>query len=912
MRASRAPWWLYFIAASFVGYFTFQIYVCIWGPESLGFDSDHSSGSLLVQKVTPKGAGARAGLRAGDRIVAVGGIVVRTKKSRYDFFRAAANFEPGRPILIEVERQRKTIELTVNFGRSSLRDRDWLDWEILAASMFTFILALMIGVRRPYDPVARITAWFMASMAFDMSPFPSGWASVWRNLPGALGLLLWPGLISYSLLPGLGITFATVFPRTLVRNRWFWIAIWLPIAFMATLLCLFCWRLVYQPNGKPTPLELINFPVIYSGLALCYVLATLFLLGVQYRRLDDVNDRRRMHVLFAGGLLSCLAIAAIIALLTLFRARLSAAVLGTLFTFSLALPVALAYAVLRHRVFDLGLIVRRGLQYALARGALVSAVPILAAIFIVDLLLHGDQPILTVLRGRGWIYGALAALAAFAYTKRQTWLEALDRRFFREQYDARRLLCDLVEEVHVARNFEEEAPRVATRIEAALHPEFVAFLLSEPREQFYRTLIAVPSGTGPPALKKEGKLLSLIRLLGKPVEVPQTESGWLHQQLPHEETEFLRRARIDLLVPVATDPQHTEVLMVLGVKRSEQPYSGEDQDLLVAIAASLAILLEKPAARATLPRVDIFEECPQCGLCYDSGSTQCKREGARLVPVILPRLLEGRYNLERRLGRGGMGTVYCASDKLLERRVAVKVIREDLVGSAEAAERFRREARAAASFAHPNVVTVHDFGVASGTRAFLVMEMLEGLTLREKLRSQKRLPAARLLGISRDVCAALTAAHRRHLVHRDLKPENIFLVSSESSEIAKVLDFGVAKFISAYTEQRTADTATGAVLGTLRYMSPEQRGGQAAHQAWDLWALAVMTYEMLTGCYPFEDSSFDWLSAGPVVPFTPIATYVPGAAKKWQALFEHSFSRELSDRHDSAEAFLSELQSAAN
>jgi len=344
----------------------------------------------------------------------------------------------------------------------------------------------------------------------------------------------------------------------------------------------------------------------------------------------------------------------------------------------------------------------------------------------------------------------------------------------------------------------------------------------------------------------------------------------------------------------------------------KSPYSGEDPHLLVAIAASLAILLEKTAARATLPRADILEECPQCGLCYDSDSTQCKREGARLVPVILPRLLEGRYNLERRLGRGGMGTVYCASDKLLERLVAVKVIREDLVGSAEAAERFRREARAAASFAHPNVVTVHDFGVASGTRAFLVMEMLEGLTLREKLRSQKRLPTARLLGISRDVCAALTAAHRRHLVHRDLKPENIFLVSTESSEIAKVLDFGVAKFISAYTEQGTVDTAIGAVLGTLRYMSPEQRGGQAAHQAWDLWALAVMTYEMLTGCYPFEDSSFDWLSAGPVVPFTPIAMYVPGAAKKLQGLFEHSFARELSDRHDSAEAFLSELQSAAN
>jgi len=95
-------------------------------------------------------------------------------------------------------------------------------------------------------------------------------------------------------------------------------------------------------------------------------------------------------------------------------------------------------------------------------------------------------------------------------------------------------------------------------------------------------------------------------------------------------------------------------------------------------------------------------------------------------------------------------------------------------------------------------------------------------------------------------------------------------------------------------------------------MSPEQRGGQAAHQAWDLWALAVMTYEMLTGSYPFEDSSYDWLSPESVVPFTPVAKHIPQASKRWQVLFDRSFARELSDRHDSAEAFLSELQGAAN
>jgi serine/threonine protein kinase len=283
------------------------------------------------------------------------------------------------------------------------------------------------------------------------------------------------------------------------------------------------------------------------------------------------------------------------------------------------------------------------------------------------------------------------------------------------------------------------------------------------------------------------------------------------------------------------------------------------------------------------------------------------------VPVILPRLLEDRYRLERRLGRGGMGTVYEAIDKSLERRVAVKVIREDLVGSQEAAERFRGEARASASFAHPNVVTVHDFGVAGGTRAFLVMEILEGVTLRERLRLEGHLSPNQVMLIARGVCDALSAAHRRHLVHRDLKPENIFLVNIDSGELVKVLDFGLAKFLSNSTQQQTVDTAVGGVLGTLRYMSPEQRRGEQPHHAWDLWALAVVTYEMLTGAYPFEETGpSDWFAPGRTVSFTPVTKYVPQDARNWQELFDRSFARELPCRHGSAEAFFSALLCASN
>ena len=213
----------------------------------------------------------------------------------------------------------------------------------------------------------------------------------------------------------------------------------------------------------------------------------------------------------------------------------------------------------------------------------------------------------------------------------------------------------------------------------------------------------------------------------------------------------------------------------------------------MAIAESVAMRFAK--AGAGFAARNALKNVPTCGGCYDSGTGRCRAEGAALVPVTAPRLLAGRYRLERRLGRGGMGTVYVALDTSLDRRVAAKLVREDLVGLPGAAERFQREARVAAAFSHPNVVTVHDFGVA-GAHAFLVMELLDGRTLRDVLRAEERIDAQRALAILRDVTAAVEAAHRRQLVHRDLKPENICLVSHGSSESAKVLDFGIAKFLT--------------------------------------------------------------------------------------------------------------------
>ena len=184
-----------------------------------------------------------------------------------------------------------------------------------------------------------------------------------------------------------------------------------------------------------------------------------------------------------------------------------------------------------------------------------------------------------------------------------------------------------------------------------------------------------------------------------------------------------------------------EAVLVLGTKGSEEPYDRDDCQLVTSVAASLALLLERRPEEGGPD--DAFAECPQCGACDGVNATRCAEDETPLVRTSIPRVLGGRYTIHRRLGRGGMGTVYQARDGALERRVAVKVIRDDMVGSPDAADRFRHEALVAASFAHPNVVTVYDFGITANARGYLVMERLNGATLRQTLRRDGRLTLPR-------------------------------------------------------------------------------------------------------------------------------------------------------------------------
>jgi serine/threonine protein kinase len=221
--------------------------------------------------------------------------------------------------------------------------------------------------------------------------------------------------------------------------------------------------------------------------------------------------------------------------------------------------------------------------------------------------------------------------------------------------------------------------------------------------------------------------------------------------------------------------------------------------------------------------------------------------------LALGTLVDGHYFVEALLGEGGMGAVYRAKHLSLDRYVALKLLRADVAVSSSALRRFAREARAVARLRHPNVVTIHDFRNAPGVGFYLVMEYLEGRSLREELKQRGPLPVREAIALIEPVCSAVAQAHSAGVVHRDLKPDNVFLEAVPNGFVVKVLDFGVARLLDADGEAPL--TAAGGILGTPLYMAPEQCDGRPTDARSDVYSLGCVLYEMLTGRPPFVGES---------------------------------------------------------
>jgi serine/threonine-protein kinase len=258
-------------------------------------------------------------------------------------------------------------------------------------------------------------------------------------------------------------------------------------------------------------------------------------------------------------------------------------------------------------------------------------------------------------------------------------------------------------------------------------------------------------------------------------------------------------------------------------------------------------------------------------------------------------VLNERYELERRVGRGGMAEVFLARDRLLDRPVAIKILFPEFATDPSFVARFRREAQSAANLNHPNIVAVYDWGKERGTY-YIVMEYVDGRTVSDILRADRTIAPDRAAGIAADVAGALDFAHRNGVVHRDVKPGNVLITTPGE---VKVADFGIARAMAANSEENL--TQTGSVMGTATYFSPEQALGRPVDPRSDLYSLGVVLYEMSAGKPPFQaDSPVATAYKHVQEPLPPLRDAVPDVPEGYEAITVKALAKEADQRYQAA------------
>ncbi|MDP3416694.1 serine/threonine-protein kinase, partial [Falsiroseomonas sp.] len=275
---------------------------------------------------------------------------------------------------------------------------------------------------------------------------------------------------------------------------------------------------------------------------------------------------------------------------------------------------------------------------------------------------------------------------------------------------------------------------------------------------------------------------------------------------------------------------------------------------------------------------------------------------------MLPSELTGKYEARGTLGAGAMGTVIDAFDRMIERRVAVKLVRLPAGDDAEAREahaRFRREAQAAGRLSHPNIVGVFDYGENADT-AWIVMELVEGGTLKGVMDRGERLPVAQVVRLMDQILGALAYSHGRGVVHRDIKPANIMLTADPAGPQVKIADFGIARIES------STMTQVGTVMGTPSYMAPEQLRGEPVDARADIWAAGVLLYQLLTGEKPFDGGYSALMHRVLNTEPPPPSQLAVSAPRGFDAVVARALAKRPDDRFPTASAFAEAIRSAGD
>jgi hypothetical protein len=869
---SRRPafFWLVVVAcAAYAGCLAFSVSVTIrsYGiAKAPGWAVRASRDGWFVSEVD--GGGPAAGrIQPGDRLLAIDGDQ-RSAVIGVSYWRAVRGGDTYR---VDLERagERVAVELPMPLDvGGSLDPLAWIP------SLAFFLCGAVLGLLRPRDPQVRLVSICTMILGFTsagslgyargffVGAEPAIYIAVQTTAP-------WVFPIAYHIF--------SRFPTWRSPGPG-----WRALQWLLYALCLFvfwpAWSLYYlgvDVGGRATQF-LVDHPSLYltavvvslrAGWAffLTCLLLAMAVTARNYRHLRDADSRRRIRWVVAGLVASFVPFIVTNALYR-FTGLISEHTfhgwLGALAFLPMTLiPVSLAVAVWQEQLFDISVLVRRGLQYLLARTALRALLAVPVALLVFSIVLHPDRTVGQILlQGAGWLNIVWMAAIAAVLPARQRLHTTLDRRFFREAYQQEQVLVQLIDEVRQRDSLADIARLVSARIDSVLHPTTLhIFYKAEERSDRFETQSS-SDVLASPQLSEQRTLLGLL----EHGTVIRAFPADFEAKLPASERDWLETLGVRLIVPITGARERLVGVLLLGARMSDEPYSATDLRLLHGIAAQIGLVsenqhlqarvrLDADVRRDVLGRledksVSLLKECPVCGACYDSVVERCAHDNAELALTLpIERTLDGKYRLERALGRGGFGAVFEASDLRLHRQVAAKVMMGSLFGDVAALRRFEREARAAAKIDHPAITRVHDYGSVGSGGAYLIMELVAGRTWRAELLRSGVIAPARAAQWFQQLLSGLQFAHTLGIVHRDLKPENVMIVG----EAVKIMDFGLARVLDTGTGATESVTLAGTAMGTLGYMAPEALTGGPVDERVDIFAIGVMVVETLTGVRPF-------------------------------------------------------------
>jgi len=528
------------------------------------------------------------------------------------------------------------------------------------------------------------------------------------------------------------------------------------------------------------------------------------------------------------------------------------ATIAPFFGLLLSVPFLTAYAVIVDRVLDVRVAVGRALQYMFARATLVAVPVVPFAAVLAYGYKHQDVSLGQLFSGsRGFLVAALTMTGVVLWTLRPRALAAINRTFFRTSLDANRDLGALASELRAARSATEIAELVERAIQRTVGATAATVFLRDGTGGRF-----VPVRGAACGLAADAACAALLQVGATSLVVGSDQPSSIFALLPAAERAWVEQAGYAVLVPLSGSQDEPLGFVATGAKRGGLAFPHDELSFLAAVASAAALGFEArrvQASSAAHGEDEPASECPACGAMDATHADRCAC-GAERRTAALPLLLQGRFQVERRLGAGGMGVVYRGRDVALDRGVALKTLSRL---SAVAADRLAHEARVMASVVHPNLATI--FGVERWrSTPILVVELLEGGTLAARL-EKGALPIDQVLRIGLLLAPALEQLHEAGVLHRDVKPSNIaFTISG----VPKLLDFGLASFTAApagdFAGDLTAPTATQTLAlagrplaGTPLYLSPDALRGAEPDATFDVWALSLALYEAIAGRHPF-------------------------------------------------------------